>query len=388
MNDILLILLVFLMIIFIVLQFVTSFKGITNTNNPKLDELFSQQNNNYDRIIKDFSQLKIDILKESTNNNIDQVKSINEFQEKMLKELNENFLKVNDLMKVKLLDINKELNEQLDKNFAKTNNAFAEMIGRLAKIDEAQKKIESLSTNIVSLQDILSDKKSRGAFGEIQLNNIIKSIFGEKPDNYQFQTRLSNGSIVDALIKVPEPVGNIAIDSKFPLESYNRLMDEKTSLDLKNGAIKQFKKDIRKHVDDISSKYIVLPETTNSAIMFLPAEAIFAEINAYHQDLIDYANSKRVWISSPTTLMATLTSVQVIVQNLEQSKYAKIIQEHLMKLNEDFVRYAKRWDALAKHLDTVSTDAKGIHTSTKKITKQFEKISKVNFEESGGDYIE
>lgn len=388
MNDTLLILSVFLMIVIIVLQLLARFKSSTDTNNPKLDELFSQQNNNYDRIIKDFSELKIDILKDSASHNLEQVNSINEFKEKMLKELNDNFHKVNELMKVKLLDINKELNDQLDKNFAKTNNAFSEMIGRLAKIDEAQKKIESLSTNIVSLQDILSDKKSRGAFGEIQLNNIIKSIFGEKTDNYKLQAKLSNGSIVDVLINVPEPVGNIAIDSKFPLESYRRLMDEKTSLDLKNNAIKQFKTDIKKHVDDISNKYIVLPETTNSAIMFLPAEAIFAEINAYHQDLIDYANAKRVWISSPTTLMATLTSIQVIVQNLEQSKYAKIIQEHLMKLNEDFTRYSRRWDALAKHLDTVSNDAKDIHISTKKITNQFDRISNVNFEESGGDYLE
>lgn len=387
MNEIILILLVLLMIVIIVLQF-ASFKGLNHTNNPKLDELFSQQNNNYDRLIKDFNELKIDTLKESSGNHLDQVKAINDFQEKMLKELNENFTKVNDLMKVKLLDINKELNEQLDKNFAKTNTAFSEMIGRLAKIDEAQKKIESLSTNIVSLQDILSDKKSRGAFGEIQLNNIIKSIFGEKTDHYKIQAKLSNGSIVDALIKVPEPVGNIAIDSKFPLESYHRLMDEKTSLDLKNNAIKQFKTDIKKHVDTISAKYIIAPETTNSAIMFLPAEAIFAEINAYHPDLIDYANNRRVWISSPTTLMATLTSVQVIVQNLEQSKYAKIIQEHLMKLNDDFMRYSRRWDALSKHLDTVSNDAKDIHVSTKKITNQFEKISNVNFEENGGDYLE
>lgn len=387
MNEIILILLVLLMIVIIVLQF-ASFKGLNHTNNPKLDELFSQQNNNYDRLIKDFNELKLDTLKESSNNHLGQVRAINDFQEKMLKELNENFTKVNDLMKVKLLDINKELNEQLDKNFAKTNNAFSEMIGRLAKIDEAQKKIESLSTNIVSLQDILSDKKSRGYFGEVQLNNIIKSIFGEKNDHYKIQAKLSNGSIVDALIKVPEPVGNIAIDSKFPLESYNRLMDEKTSLDLKNNAIKQFKSDIKKHVDTISSKYIIAPETTNSAIMFLPAEAIFAEINAYHPDLIDYANNRRVWISSPTTLMATLTSIQVIVQNLEQSKYAKVIQEHLMKLNDDFMRYSRRWDALSKHLDTVSNDAKDIHVSTKKITNQFEKISNVNFEESGGDYLE
>lgn len=337
--------------------------------------------NNNMHILKEISEFKIEMLKSYALTNFEQNNSLNKYKEEMLKELNQNFRTVNSLLESKLLEINKDLNTQLDKNFAKTNTAFSQMIERLAKIDEAQKKIEGLSNNIVSLQDILSDKKSRGAFGEVQLNNIIKSIFGEKQEYYKLQAKLSNGTMADAIINVPDPVGSIAIDSKFPLESYKRMVDDNLDdLSVKE-ANKQFKIDLKRHIDDISSKYIIVPETTNSAILFLPAEAIFAQINAYHPDIVDYANAKRVWLTSPTTLMATLTSIQAIVQNIEQSKYAKIIQEHLVKLNDEFVRYAKRWDSLSSHIDNVSRDAKDIHTTTKKISNQFERISNVTFDE-------
>lgn len=353
-----------------------------------LNEINTSLAQNNERILKEISEFKIGMLTSYSQTNLEQINGLNKFKEEMLKELNQNFRIVNSLLESKLLEINKDLNTQLDKNFAKTNTAFSQMIERLAKIDEAQKKIEGLSNNIVSLQDILSDKKSRGAFGEVQLNNIIRSIFGEKQEYYKFQAKLSNGTMADAIINVPDPVGSIAIDSKFPLESYKRMVDGQLDDASIKEATKQFKVDLKKHIDDISQKYIIVPETTNSAILFLPAEAIFAQINAYHPDIIDYANAKRVWITSPTTLMATLTSVQAIVQNIEQSKYAKIIQEHLVKLNEEFVRYAKRWDALSNHIDTVSKDAKEIHTTTRKISNQFEQISNVAFDEEEVELID
>ena len=178
------------------------------------------------------------------------------------------------------------------------------VIERLSKIDEAQKKIETLSSDIVSLQSILTDKKTRGIFGEVNLKHILTSVFGEKNDKiFRLQYTLSTGVIADSVVFAPEPLGTIAIDSKFPLEHYQLMVDKKLTQDMRDYYEKLFKQDMKKHIDAISSKYIISGETTDQAILFLPAEAIFAEINAYHQDIIDYAYKKRVWITSPTTLI-------------------------------------------------------------------------------------
>ena len=204
----------------------------------------------------------------------------------------------------------------------------------MSKIDEAQKNIEKLSSEVVDLQNILTDKKSRGTFGEVQLNQILESIFGENNNRiFQTQATLSNGKVVDALLKVGAPMGDLAIDSKFPLENYRRMVDRELTDHERLEATRKFKSDLKKHVDDIASKYIILSETADQAVLFLPAEAIFAEINAYHQDLVTYAQRKRVWIASPTTLMSFLTTVQVLLKNMERDKHAKVIQEELIKLS-------------------------------------------------------
>lgn len=389
--DILIIALLIITILLLIISITKKDNSLSKTINSEIQNNFKDINNllndSNHRLYSELNEYKISINKSLYENNSKQTKDLNEFKNLFNNELNNNFRTVNTILENKLLEINKDMNAQITSSFSKTNEAFNNMIERLAKIDEAQKKIENLSTNIISLQDILSDKKSRGAFGEVQLNNILKSIFGQKEEYYKIQHKLSNGMIVDALLKVPDPVGNIAIDSKFPLESYRRMMDNNLEKSLESIAVKQFKLDLKKHIDDISQKYILEPETTNSAILFLPAEAVFAQIHAYHHDIIDYAAKNKVWITSPTTLMATLTSIQVIVQNIEQSKYAKIIQSHLSKLNDDFQRYNVRWDNLAKKIESVSKDTLQIHTSTKKISSHFSSIAKVQFEEKDVDLI-
>ena len=251
----------------------------------------------------------------------------------------------------------------------------------VAKIDEAQKKIESLSTDIVSLQNLLTDKKSRGTYGEIQLYQILASVFGDKNDRlYQMQYRLSNGTIVDAILFAPAPLDNLPIDSKFPLENYQRMMDRSLSQLERQVATKKFKSDVKKHIDDIALKYVQAVETSDQAIMFMPAEAIFAEINAYHSDLIDYAQQRRVWLVSPTTLMSTLTTIQVILNNIERDRHALVIQQELNKLGDEFKRYKERWDKLSKHIDTVSKDVKEIHITTEKIGTRFDSISNVELD--------
>ena len=308
-------------------------------------------------------------------------KDIADFKIDFSKNLSEDFEKLNEKIEKRLNIINDRVNERLDVNFEKTNKTFSNILERLTKIDEAQKKIDGLSSEIVSLQSVLTDKKTRGIFGEVNLNYILSSIFGENNNKiYELQHKMSNNSIADAILYAPEPLGTIAIDSKFPLENYQRMTDKSLSNEIRETAFKLFKSDVKKHIDAISTKYIISGETTNQAIMFLPAEAIFAEINAYHNDLLKYAYDKRVWITSPTTLMSTLSIIQMIIKNMERDKYAKIIHLELNKLSDEFSRYRQRWDKLSRSIETVNKDINEINITTDKITKRFEAINKVDIQ--------
>lgn len=289
--------------------------------------------------------------------------------------------KINKDMQLKLDEISDRVKENLDLGFKKTNETFNNVVERLAKIDEAQKKIESLSANVVSLQDVLTDKKSRGIFGEVQLNQVLSAVFGEKNDRvYQLQYKLPNGTQCDSIIFLPQPTGSLVVDSKFPLENFRRMFDTSLHESERKEYVKDFKNNLKKHIDDIANKYIIRDVTADQAVLFLPAEAIFAELYAYHGDIIDYAHSKKVWITSPTTFMAMITTVQVVLNNIERSKYTNVIHQELNKLADEFGRYKKRWDALASHIDTVSKDVKEIHITTNKITDRFEQISDVKID--------
>ena len=308
-------------------------------------------------------------------------KEINDFKSDLNKDLSNDFEKLNEKIESRLNLINDKVNERLDQNFEKTNKTFTNILERLSKIDEAQKKIEGLSNDIVSLQSILTDKKSRGIFGEVNLKHILSSVFGDKNDKiYKLQYTLPNGTIADSILFAPDPLGTIAIDSKFPLESYRMMVDKKLPQDIRDRYEKQFKNDVKKHIDAISSKYIIDGVTSDQAIMFLPAEAIFAEINAYHSDIIEYAYKKRVWITSPTTLISTLTVIQMIIKNIERDKYTSIIHEELNKLGVEFSRYKERWDKLAKSIQTVNKDVENVYITTEKISKKFDMISGVEVE--------
>ena len=319
---------------------------------------------------------------------VSMMKEMGDFKSDLNRNLTKDFTSLNEQLERRLIAINERVNERLDQNFEKTNKTFMNVIERLSKIDEAQKKIENLSTDIVSLQSILTDKKTRGIFGEVNLKHILTSVFGEKNDNiFRLQYTLSTGVIADSVVFAPEPLGTIAIDSKFPLENYRLMVDKNLSVIEREKYEKMFKADVKKHIDAIHDKYIINGVTTDQAIMFLPAEAILAEINAYHSDIIDYSYKKHVWITSPTTLISTLTVIEMIIKNIERDKYTTIIHEELNKLGIEFSRYKERWDKLSKSIDSVSKDVQDIHTTTDKITKRFESINKVdiNLIEHKGD---
>lgn len=305
-------------------------------------------------------------------------KEIGNFKVDFSKNLNNDFVVLNDKIEERLIRINEKVNNRLDENFEKTNKTFMSVLERLSKIDEAQKKIETLSSDIVSLQGILTDKKSRGTFGEVNLYNILVSVFGENNSKiYELQHKFNNGFIADAVIYAPEPLGCVAIDSKFPLENYQNMVNRNISKLEREVFEKKFKMDVKKHIDDIKNKYIIPGETSNQAFMFLPAEALFAELNAYHQDIIEYAYKNRVWITSPTTLMSMLTVVQTVIKNMERDKYAVIIQKELQALSVEFSRYKERWDALQRSIERVSKDVKDVNVTTEKISNKFESINKV-----------
>lgn len=317
------------------------------------------------------------------NLEITTIKELNEFKDNLTKNLTDDFTKLNESLERRLLAINEGVNERINQNFEKTNKTFTSVIERLSKIDEAQKKIDSLGADIISLQSVLTDKKTRGIYGEVNLNHILSNVFGEKNDAiYKLQYTLPNGTIADSILFAPAPLGTIVIDSKFPLENYQMMVNKDLSKQEREQAAKAFKADVKKHIDAISSKYIIPSVTSDQAIMFLPAEAIFAEINAYHADLIEYSYRKRVWITSPTTLISTLTVIQMIIKNMEKDKYTSIIHEELNKLSLEFARYKERWDKLSKSIQTVNKDIENVSITTEKITKKFETINKVEFNDT------
>ena len=274
----------------------------------------------------------------------------------------------------RLEKIGGKVSERLDEGFKKTNETFVNVMTRLATIDEAQKKIDGLTTNMVSLQELLGDKRSRGAFGEVQLEGLVRNLLPEAA--FEFQYTFSNGKCADCVLKLPEPTGMVAVDSKFPLENYEAMFLE--GADRASPAV--FKAGVKRHIEDIASKYIIPNVTSDGAVMFIPAEAVFAEIHAHHRDIVEYAQARRVWIVSPTTLMAVLNTARAVLKDTETRKQVHIIQDELGKLGKDFARFDERMKKLAVHIQQASKDVEEVHISSRKITDRFAKIERVELE--------
>lgn len=327
--------------------------------------------------------------KDKQKGNEDMTERLGRFELNVTKGMNQEFTGLKEKIDERLDRIQEKVNLRLDENLEKTNETFTNVLTRLSKIDEAQKKIEGLSSDIVSLESILTDKKSRGIFGEVNLKHIMANVFGEKNDTiYRLQCPLPNHTIADCLLYAPEPLGTIAIDSKFPLENYQMMVDKNLSQAERALYQKQFKNDVKKHIDAIHDKYIIEGVTANQAILFLPAEAIFAEINAYHQDLIDYSYKKKVWIVSPTTLISTLSVIEMIIKNIEKDKYTSIIHDELNKLGVEFSRYKERWDKLARSIQMVNKDVESVSITSEKIQKKFDIINQVQIDQMEDEEID
>ena len=286
----------------------------------------------------------------------------------------------------RLEQIGGKVSERLDEGFKKTNQTFVDVMARLATIDEAQKKIDGLTTNVVSLQELLGDKRSRGAFGEVQLEALVRNVL--PVNSYAMQHTFENGTRADCALFLPEPTGTVAVDSKFPLENYHRMFDSKLPEAEQLLAEKQFKLDVKKHVDDIAKKYIISNVTSDGAVMFIPAEAVFAELHAYHQDVIEYAMNKRVWVVSPTTLMAVLNTARAVLKDVETRKQVHVIKEELAKLSKDFGRFDQRMKKLADNIRQAHENAQDVHISSQKITQRFAKIERVELADQPLDVLD
>jgi DNA recombination protein RmuC len=271
----------------------------------------------------------------------------------------------------RLNEIGGKVNERLDMGFKRTNDTFLSVMTRLQTIDDAQKKIETLTGSVVSLQQLLGSKSSRGALGERQLEDIIKNYLPET--GYEFQYTFQTVNVrADCVLKLPEPTGLLAIDSKFQLENYERMISD--GPDKVTPGV--FKADVRRHIDSISSKYIVPGETGDGAVMFIPAESVFAEIHAHHRDLVEYAQQRHVWMVSPTTLMAVVNTVRAVIRDVETRKQIHIIKDELGKLGKEFGRFDERMKKLADHIRQANDDASEVAVTSRKISDKFAAIER------------
>ncbi len=280
----------------------------------------------------------------------------------------------------RLQGFSKQVGDRLTDSTTKHQTALADLRERLAVIDKAQQNLTEISTQMVGLQDILANKQARGAFGEIQLRDLVEATL--PPSAYEFQATLGNGRRADCLLRLPNPPGAIAIDSKFPLESYEALRAAGSDEAQLAPARRAFAADVRRHVKDIAERYILPGETAESALMFLPSEAVYAELHANFRDVVEASYKARVWIVSPTTLMATLNTVRAVLKDVRMREQAAIIQTEVGKMMEDVLRLDKRVGKLETHFDQASRDIQDIRTSANKVLNRGEKIGELELEEA------
>jgi len=280
-------------------------------------------------------------------------------------------------------EIGGRVDQRLAEGFEKTTETFGRVLSHLARIDEAQKRITELSSNVLSLKEILGDKRSRGALGETQLAALVRNLLPE--GSFALQHTLANGTRVDCLLRLPAPTGDVPIDAKFPLESYRQMTDADLAERDRQLAAQRFRQDVRRHVEAIADKYLLPGETADGAVMFIPAEAVFAEIHARFPDLVEDSHRRRVWMASPTTLMAILTTALAVLKDDATRRQVHVIRAHLRDLADDFTRFEQRMDSLARHIAQAHQDVDQVATSARRISGRFGRIERVEIADGGSD---
>lgn len=280
--------------------------------------------------------------------------------------------------------VSKRLGESLEQSATKTAESLGELKKHLSVIDDAQRNIADLAGQVIGLQDILDNKQARGAFGEIQLHDLVVAAL--PPSAYSFQVLLGNERRADCLIRLPNPPGPICIDAKFPLEGYHALRNAGDDIALRQ-AQREFRTALSKHIADIKARYIVPGETADSALMFLPSEAVYAELHVNFPDIVEQSYRARVWVVSPTTLMATLNTVRAVLKDARMREQAGLIQAEVHKLLDDAERLDKRVDNLRRHFSQAEGDLRAIGTSTEKVIKRAERIGDVQLDDEEAEAL-
>lgn len=354
-------------------------QGQTDSQSRQFENIKDQQSQSREAQLKSLAEMQAKLEQRFGDMQQGIEKRLGEMSQTSIERLAKSNDQIQETLHKRLTEISGQVETRLNKGFEKTNETFTDVVKRLALIDEAQKKITELSSSVVSLQEVLNDKRSRGAFGEAQMMLQVRNALPENA--FEEQYLLSNGTRVDCMLFLPEPTGNLAIDAKFPLDSYKTMMNPDVAKSDRLGAEKQFKQDIKKHINDIADKYILPGETSDGALMFIPAEAVFAEIHAHQPGLVEEAQRRRVWMVSPTTMMAVLTTARAVLKDSATRKQVHLIQEHLVRLSTDFDRFRKRMDNLSKHIQQANKDVEEVNTSARKISSRFEKIEKVELQD-------
>ena len=290
-----------------------------------------------------------------------------------------------NMMEERLSKVQLQMNENLSHSSRRTAQSLGDLQQRLATIDKAQEKITKLSGDVLSLQDILSNKQTRGAFGEIQLTDIVSKALPS--DVLDLQSTLSTGRRADCLIKLPNPPVPIVIDSKFPLEAYEALRNASCEVET-SAAVRLFKTSVRKHIKDISERYIIEGETADGAILFLPSEAVYAELHANYSEIVREGFSARVWIVSPTTCMATLNTMRAILKDARMREQAGAIRKELTSLYQDVDRLGVRVESLDRHFNQAAKDISDIKISADKAGRRAKRLDNFDFEEISNEDFE
>ena len=286
------------------------------------------------------------------------------------------------VMEQRLAEVQRQMTEALHGTSTRTARSLGELQTRLETIDKAQANIEKLSGNVLSLQDILSNKQTRGAFGEIQLHDIVQKALPK--DAYTMQATLSNGKRADCLIHLPNPPGPIVIDAKFPLEAYEAIRRADTPRGVVEAA-QQMRTAVRAHIRAIAEKYIVEGETADGALMFLPSEAVYAELHANFPEIVREGFAVKVWIVSPTTCMATLNTMRAVLKDARMREQAGAIRKELALLYADVDRLGTRVESLDRHFGQAAKDIEDIKISSEKAGKRARRLDNFDFEEIAPD---
>lgn len=386
-------------------SFNASIKILVNENTDTLEKFRKETTTNLnmlsEKLVGELSETSIKNLKASAESmdNVNKVldrtsnvvesrlnlmaKENGENSEKLMSNITLNIDKLVKIIEGKLDNISENVDKKLNSQFEKADRSYEQVIKSIEIIRNSQNELSKVNNNIEGLQNILNDKKSRGIFGETQLNHILRNVFGEgnegsKEDGkiYKIQWKLENGTIADSCLFLPKPLNNVVIDSKFPLEKYNQYIENRED----NTTRKEFINSVKKHINDINEKYVGQVDTSDQAFMFLPSETIFADINAYFPEILELSYKKKVYIVSPTTLMSQLTIIQTALSNIKQAKYSNQIKMALDKLSEEFDRYNTRWTAITKDIEKISKDTHLVTVTSNKISKQFSAIKNIELD--------